>query len=124
LVYNAAMTAGDRIREARARAGLTVRQLAHLLSVSPAMIAHWEAGNRPVTAKRLAQIAELTLTDPTQLLWNAKGDAIEPPLTEQDEIELIRAYRKLSDRQRKNLLKLVKVSVGVHREMQHQSEPA
>lgn len=117
-------TAGDRIREARNRAGLTVRQFAELIGVSPSMVAHWEAGNKPVSPKRLAQIAEATLTDPATLLQDDSGNPTEPPLTRPEEIALVRGFRKMSERQRQNLLKLVKVSVNIRTEIEHEPEPA
>jgi transcriptional regulator with XRE-family HTH domain len=123
LVYKSRMTAGDRIRQARERAGLTVRQLAELLGVSVGMIAHWENGNKPVTAKRLAQIAEVTLTDPSVLLRDKAGNPTEPQLSDPGEIALVRAYRKMSERQQQNLLKLIQVSVNIRREIEHLPRP-
>lgn len=119
-----ATTSGDRVREARQRAGLTVRQLAELLGVSPSMIAHWESGNKPVSARRLAQIADATLSDRATMLKDAKGNPTEPPLTKPDEIVLVRSFRKMSERQRQNLLKLVQVSVNIRTEIEHEPEPA
>jgi len=124
MVYIRGMMIGERIREARLRAGLTIRAMAEGLNVSPALVAHWESGIRQPDTKRLAEIADLTFTDQSVLLQDDDGNPTEPPLRQPDEIELVRIYRRLSERQRQNLLKLVRVSLNVRREIEHQSQPA
>ena len=109
------------IRAARERAGLTQRQLAEALGVTPAQVSHWENGLRSIDVKLLERIANLTFSDFSEMIGTPTENAtLERP----DEIELVRTYRRLSERQQKNLLDLLRVSLNVRRDIEQQTQPA
>lgn len=63
---------GQRIAEARARAGLTLRALAARLGVDHSTLANYEAGRRPLRVVQLIAIARAIGVSPASLL-------IDPP---------------------------------------------
>ena len=62
---------GRRIREAREDAGLSQKQLAKELKVSPMGLSHFETGIRPIKLSKLIDIARITKTLLFQLLPNS-----------------------------------------------------
>ena len=53
-----------RLRELRERRGMSQRQLASLLKVSPSMVTQWECGRRALPIVRIAQLAKALHVDP------------------------------------------------------------
>ena len=59
---------GMRLRELRERRGMSQRQLASLLKVSPSMVTQWECGRRALPIVRIAQLAKALHVDPRLLV--------------------------------------------------------
>ena len=59
---------GMRLRELRERRGMSQRQLASLLKVSPSMVTQWECGRRALPIVRIAQLAKALRVEPRQLV--------------------------------------------------------
>jgi transcriptional regulator with XRE-family HTH domain len=119
------MVIGERIKEARLRCGLSQRDLARACRVTPGIISHWETGVRTPGRDNLLRIAAATSTNISELM--APEEAPEKgTLTNltQDEVAMLRGYRRLSERQRKNLVELISVSGDVRREIEQQAKPA
>jgi len=53
------MELSERIRRARARAGLTQRALAESMGVSPATVAQWERGKRNPKFEHLVELCDV-----------------------------------------------------------------
>ena len=118
------MALGDRIREARAAAGLSQRELARGIGVSGGVVTLWERGHRTPNVDTVCRIAELTFRDPAWLLIDEIHGSYQHRQLLTDEIELLDYYRRMSPKQRQNLLKFVHVSFDVRREIEHDREPA
>lgn len=58
--YLQSLTDGERLKFLRNTFGISQRELARMYGVRQAMVAHWEAGYRPITTKRVEKI-EATL---------------------------------------------------------------
>jgi transcriptional regulator with XRE-family HTH domain len=108
----------DRIRAARARAGLSQRALAALLGVDKSAVAQWEGGGGGVGIRtaNLVELARVLGVRPSELLGDA-SPADQPPdqlvLDDPDEIAFIALYRKLPKRLQ-----------DIHRQMLlHQTNP-
>ena len=71
------MTLGERIREARKRAGMSQELLAERMEVSRQAVAKWESGRSAPSAERLYRLAEVLGTTPQHLL-QGDGEAADP----------------------------------------------
>lgn len=122
----------DKIRLARQKAGLMQMQLAQAIGVNPSLVSHWETGRRKPSRDLLARVAAVTMLDAAELLEidqpplvrlrteiAVDGETTTEDLTK-DEKRVIAFWRALNGRQRKNFLKLLRVSVGVRRKIERQ----
>lgn len=57
------MNLATRLRQARSRAGLTIRGLAKELGISHAAVGHWETGRHVPSLRMLPRVAELIGVD-------------------------------------------------------------
>lgn len=64
------MELGTRIRQARTKVGLSIRDLAALLGVSHATVGHWETGTHAPSVAALLKVAEITQAD---IAWFFSG---------------------------------------------------
>lgn len=120
----AVMSIGDRIREARTAASLTQNDLAKALGFSKSVITHWENGRRHPSVDTVCRIAELTFTEPAWLLIDEiHGNYPQAQLLPEESL-LLETYRRMSKRQRENLLKLLRISFGVRSEIEKDSQLA
>lgn len=103
-------------------AGLTQDGLARGLGVTKGAITLWERGHRTPTVDTVCQIADLTFREPAWLLLDAEQGNYQHRQLLPDELELLDFYRRMSPRQRKNLLKFIHVSIDVRREVEHEGE--
>lgn len=117
------MQLGEQIRQCRLKAGLTQEGLARALNVSNRLVSHWEIGFRKPRPAHLRQIAELTFADPALFFSGEFGVEYELPVTSPEEVALLKLYRRISQRQQQNLLKLLQASVDVRKEMEHDPHP-
>lgn len=69
------MDFGERIVEIRKEKGISQKELAKRLSVSPVMVAHWEKGRRKPKADTLKKIAD-ALEVPLSRLYALDPDAV------------------------------------------------
>ena len=93
----------DRIRAARTAAGLTQRQLARALNVSPSAVAQWEAGDTRPKHGHLLAIAAQTRSDPAALL----GIHAQPIDHDTELRALIRHWHRVPASQRGMVLRLI-----------------
>ena len=59
--------AGLRLRDIRERRGVTQRELAFALHVTPSLITHWEKGRTPLSVARIEQLARSLHVPPAAL---------------------------------------------------------
>ena len=118
------MSIGDRIRDARTQAGLTQRELAKGLGVSNGVIAHWESGLRHPSVDTVCRIADLTMKEPAWLLIDEIHGNYQQHQMLPEEAELLDTFRRMSKRQRENLLKLVRVTFGISAEGENERQRA
>lgn len=111
---------GCKLRAARTRAGLSQTGLGKALGVGKSAISHWELGTRRPDNDVIRAIAQICFADPAELLEieDVLREVRQEPLAA-DEVKLVHTYRKLSQRQRENLQKLLDASVWVRREIEH-----
>jgi transcriptional regulator with XRE-family HTH domain len=64
------MTIGERVKDARQKAGLTQKQVGELLGYASAqtVVAHWEAGTVPIPRDKLKPLAKILQIDPVDLI--------------------------------------------------------
>jgi transcriptional regulator with XRE-family HTH domain len=117
----AAMAIGHRIKKAREDAGLTQRELAKRIRLSPGLIGQWESHRKKPGRDILPRLADALVLDITVLL-NDSGDQ-RPGVLIRDpkQLALIRRFKQLSPRQQESILELLGVSADVWREVQKQS---
>ena len=94
---------GDAIRTARKARGMTQLQLAVEAGVNAQTIHRAEAGSMALTIGKFAAIAEALGVSPAQLLA-AGGEAAEVSV---EEAVLLGVWRRLDDRARPSLLRLM-----------------
>lgn len=78
---------GTRIRQGRARAGLSIRDLGVLLGVAHATVGHWETGRHAPSVEKLLRIAEVTGVD---IAWLVSGSRRLEKLQEITDIDELR----------------------------------
>jgi transcriptional regulator with XRE-family HTH domain len=106
---------GDRIRAARAKAGLTQRALAALLGVDKSAVAQWEGGGSGrggIKTSNLVEVARVLGIRPSELLGEPT-QADKLVLEDTDEITLVMLYRGLPKRQRDIYRELLKVGTDL-----------
>lgn len=59
---------GEKIRQARERAGLTQRELAQALGVDPSAVSLWESSKNAPTVNNVYRIASILGVEPGSLL--------------------------------------------------------
>ena len=97
---------GRRVGEARTDRGFTQERLAEVVGIEPVTLSRWEAGHRALSLSTLRAIAEA--------LDVGLGDLLdvdrELPKTEHgpNELELLRAFARLTDARRDLVLKIVR----------------
>jgi len=118
------MEIGDRIRRARLAAGMSQRELATAVGVTHGLVGQWESHRKSPGRENLRKIAEITLSDPAELLsGNGRSPSFGVHISDLRQIALIRRFVRLSPRQQENLLELMGVAGDVRRELQHASHP-
>lgn len=100
---------GRRIREARARAGLTQRELGDRIGVTFQQVQKYEGGRSRLAVAMLCRVADALQVTPPSLVSGLLGDlAGSSDALSASERELVAAYRALgADRQRAALLALL-----------------
>lgn len=59
---------GEKIRQARERAGMTQRELAQALGVDPSAVSLWEGGKNAPTVNNIYKLASILGVEPGSLL--------------------------------------------------------
>lgn len=97
----------NRIKTARTRAGLNQVELANICSVSPALICNLECGKiKSLRDSTLFQMAEALHRSPEWLAFG-NGKSKSPIVVPKVELDLLAAFRKLSDSDKKMVVRLV-----------------
>ncbi|MGX7709151.1 helix-turn-helix domain-containing protein [Methylobacterium sp. Gmos1] len=93
---------GARIRLARKKRGITIRELANVLDVSPITVSQYELGEQAVSRPRLEQIAKAVAVPVRDLTARL-------PLTDMsdDEVEMVQLLRALPANGRAHFCSLV-----------------
>lgn len=119
------MTLGERITAARDNVGFTQRQLAAAIGVSHSLVSLWEGGTRTPSFENMTKIAEITFTDLAFLRHGTEGppDLDTPVARNDDELEALRTFRQISERQRKNILRVMRHCIVVRQQVEPQGEP-
>jgi transcriptional regulator with XRE-family HTH domain len=117
----AAMAIGHRIKKAREDAGLTQRELAKRIRLSPGLIGQWESHKKKPGRDILPRLADALVLDITALLTDDKKQPRGVYIHEARELALLRRFKQLSPRQQENILELLGVSANIRREMEEQS---
>ncbi|MGB0065764.1 MAG: helix-turn-helix transcriptional regulator [Terracidiphilus sp.] len=82
--------AGQRVAEARRRAGLTQRELAQQIKMSRASVANIEAGKQPVQIQMIFELAERLHVQPADLIPAISETGKQRDLSEIQVLELIK----------------------------------
>ena len=103
---------GDRIRAARAKAGMTQRSLAMRLGVDKSAVAQWEGGGggSGIKTSNLIELARILGVRPSELLGEPTP-ADHMTLDDTDEIALLVLYRRLPARQRGIYRQLLEIGI-------------
>ncbi len=96
---------GKRIKEFRMMRGLTQEQLAERIDVSIPQFWKYESGANRLNTDRLQAIADVLAVPASALLGEEQG--IERTLQD-DEIQLVRGYRSLSEAEKSFVLRSIK----------------
>ena len=114
------MTLGERITAAREHIGLTQRQLAKAVGVSHSLVSLWESDTRAPSFDNLVKIADITLRELTYLRYGEEGppDLDTPHARNDNELEALRLFRRVSERQRQNLIRVMQHCLIVVKERQ------
>ena len=117
------MQIGDRIRKARAGAGLSQRELANAIKVTHGTVGQWESHRKRPTRDNLHKIAQVTLTSFEEL---ARGipDLEGVLVKDERQLMLLRRFGLMSVRQQDNLLELLGVAVDLNRSLQDPRHPS
>jgi transcriptional regulator with XRE-family HTH domain len=107
---------GERVREARQRAGISQRGLAHMIGVSFQLVNHWELGRKNPTFDQIKWLEQTLFSD--KLMPQTVTVVLKT-----EEFELVQYYRRMSDGQQKNLLKMVVKFVAVREGIENKREP-
>jgi transcriptional regulator with XRE-family HTH domain len=118
---NTAMKIGSRIARARHAAGLSQTELAKLIGVNRGTVAQWEVHIKGPNRDLMMKIASATFVPVASLLSDtAPGDFI---VTDRDEIAMLRAFRRLSEEQRKHMTALLGTVAELSSEIARQPRP-
>lgn len=119
------MGIGEKIKQARTRAGLSQQQLADAIGVTKSIISQWELGRKGPTRENINKVAEITVTSPA---YFTSGRFENSPTTmlisDPRLIALFRKFLRLSERQQQNLLELLDVAADVRGQLEKNSHPA
>ena len=109
-----AVSIGARIRLARRNAGLNQSELARRLGLVPQQINKYESGVNRVTSPMLLIIAEeLGVSAPSLLgLQEYTGTAVLREMSTVENLQLLKAFSRLSPRLRGNVLSLAETLAG------------
>ncbi len=116
---------GERIKEARQASEMTQRALADRLGVTDAIVNMWERGKRRPTLDNLIHIASVLLIDPATLLTGMVPEArFTAIVTDDDELDLLRSYRRMLPKTRENVRRLIGITADISADIEAQREPA
>lgn len=119
-----AMDIGDKIRAKRREAGLTQRDLAKLVGVSPGAVGQWEGGGggKGISTANLMKLTAALGMDIDDVLSQATLDA---PLTvvDPEEKAAIHAMRLLDSRLRSAHVRLLFAQIATSRAADEKSDP-
>lgn len=118
------MEIGHRIKRARTDAGLSQTELAKAVQVSRGLVGQWESHVKKPGRENLEKIAAATCVSVASLLSDTPDPSQGVWVSHPDELKMLRAFRRMSDRQRKNAIELFSVSGDIIRELEHQGSPA
>lgn len=98
-------TLADKIKALRIERGLSQRELASLIGVTPAAVSNWEVGAREnIKGEALLSLASALGVAPEELLVRSQPPEAVPA----DELQLLAAYRQLPPEHKKIAVHLVK----------------
>lgn len=117
------MEIGHRIAQARAESGLSQTQLAKAVGVTRGLVGQWESHVKKPGRENLGKIAEVTYVSVAWLLSGEGSPNSGVFVSDPDAIKMLRAFNRMSSRQRKNAIELFSVSADVGREMEQQTAP-
>lgn len=120
------MSIGARIKAAREALGWSARHLAQHVNVSPPLISLWENDHRTPSLEQMVQLADALCTNLSHIRYGVNDPLdLEDPMTRSpDELEALRHFRRLTDRQRQNILGVLRHSVVIRDQIESQREPA
>ena len=118
------MAIGDEIRRVRTRAGMSQTVLAKKVGVSRGLVGQWETHEKKPGRENLKKIADETLSDISEIVDGEHTTSSGVLIKDPELLALLRAAKRMSPRQRKNLLELIGVAADIVREVEQQAEPA
>ena len=103
---------GARIKEARARMGLTQRQLSEMVGVSPHAVWSWEAGKMKPTPEHLLEVAYRceTSTD-----WLLGRDVVEAEILKEVDVSFRNAIEGLPMEDLESIMEFIRFVRGQRR---------
>ena len=122
-VMFARMEIGMKIKRARETAGLSQRDLASAIGVSNGAVGQWESHAKKPGRESLGKISRALGITTDSLLSSDASVVYQMLITDALEVRAVLAFRRLSRRQKDNLLELLSVAGDVAAEMEPKREP-
>lgn len=117
------MEIGHRIARARIQSGLTQTELAKAVGVTRGLVGQWESHKKKPGRENLDKIAKATLVSIASLLSDDANPDQGVYVSDPDALKMLRAFGRMSPRQRKNAVDLFDVAADVRREIEQESNP-
>lgn len=118
-----AMEIGDRIKRERVAAGVTQEQLADGIGVNKSAVGQWESANsrKGISTRNLMKVADYLAIPISRLTGEHEASTIQT--VDEDEIALVKLFRKMDRNQQDIHLRLFYASVGLTQPLEPLSHP-
>lgn len=117
------MEIGHRIARARSLAGLTQRELAKAVGVTPGLVGQWESHKKKPGRENLAKVAKATLVSMPYLMGDEAQDEMQVVINDPEKIDILRQYGRLTNRQRQNFRQLLGMSIEIRQQIEKHGAP-
>lgn len=118
------MEIGHRIAAARTLAGMSQRDLARAVEVTPGLVGQWESHKKKPGRENLAKVARVTLVSMAYLMGDEPMDQQTITVSDADQIDLLRQYGRLNATQRQNLRQLLGMTIEVREHVEKHRSPS
>ncbi|WP_298281146.1 helix-turn-helix domain-containing protein [Acidocella sp.] len=114
---------GHRIKQERQSLGLSQREFAEKLDVSPGLVGQWENHTKSPGRENLRKISLFTGKTIDELLGDNSSDTAPITIWDDDEKQLVMLFRRLPRPMKENALKFLGMALDFRRKSQQKSAP-